>query len=263
MKTFQSKPLNMSDISFNSKKIDIIIPFYGQYEKVYRLVKQIWNSVKCNSYQIFLVDDCSPNKTYSEVFTNAPYTKIKRHDKQMGFGASLNTGFNETYNEYVVFMHSDCFIEDPHWLKELLLSYLNLQKQGGGLVSARTNNPGEGTDPQLKANRNQKDQDIIVTEESERGPQGIPLYCAICERSLFQIIKGFIKPYPYGFYEDTEIFYRMKKYNLKQGISGKSWVGHEGGATFKALLKKKPEIQKTIDANREICIRDIKSLGTT
>lgn len=257
MKTFQSKPLNLNEIDFHNKKIDIIIPFYGQYEKVYRLVKQVWNSVKGNAYQLFLIDDCSPNMTYSEVFSKAPYTKIKRHDKQMGFGASLTTGFNETNNEYIVFMHSDCFIEEPNWLKELLRSYLNLQQQGVGLVSARTNNPGEDVDPRLKANRNQKDQDIVVDEGF------LPLYCAICERRLFQIIKGFIKPYPYGFYEDEELAYRMKKYQIKQGISGKSWVGHEGGATFKALLKKKPNLITVIEEeNRNRCLTDLRSLNS-
>jgi GT2 family glycosyltransferase len=98
------------------------------------------------------------------------------------------------------------------------------------------------------------DPDIIATEF-------LPLYCAICPRNLFQKIGGFIKPYPYAMYEDEELAYRMKHYGFKQAISGKSWVHHDWGATISAIIKKRPDAKKVMEANYEKCLADIKKLS--
>ncbi len=59
-------------------------------------------------------------------------------------------------------------------------------------------------------------------------------------------------------YEDEELFHRMKFYGFSQGISGKSWIHHDGAATFKKLNKN--ELMQQIENNRSQCIKDINSL---
>lgn len=256
-KTFQARPIYRHLVELKEKKIDIILPFFGNYEKVYRLLKQIWGGLKSNPYQIYLIDDCSPNEVFIRGFESAPWTKVIRNETQLGFGGALAAGFNksiemENPNELVVFLHSDCHADDSNWLWELLKSYMILKPHGVGLVSARTDNPVHDN-PQLKGDKSSVTADVIVEEGY------VPLHCAVCEKSLFKQINGFIKPYKYGFYEDEELAYRMRKHKLKQGISGGSWIGHEGGATFNKLKNNK-EVLAAIDANREQCIKDIKSL---
>ena len=55
--TKQSRPLEY--VPFSRSRVDIIIPFYGQYEKVTSLVESILVAVRSNPYHITLVDDCS------------------------------------------------------------------------------------------------------------------------------------------------------------------------------------------------------------
>ena len=250
----QARPFRKTDVQLSGMKTDILIPFNGQYKKIYELLKSIWLGTKSNPYQIYLIDDCSPNNVYVDGFKDAPHTTIVKNKQQLGFGGALEAGFKAATepSPFVVFMHSDCSIQDPNWLLELLKSYIYLRNQNVGLVSARTNNPGEGANPLLKSSQSDKNQDVIL----EKGC--VPLYCAICERNLFDTIKGFIKPYPYAFYEDEELANRMRHFGLKQGISGKSWIYHEGGATISNLFKSKPHLQQIVYENRNRCIEDLK-----
>lgn len=251
MRTYQTRPIQRLSFDLTNKKIDIIIPFYGGYEHVLQLMKQIWYTVKSNKYRIMLVDDGSRNKDFIKAFERAPYTKIVQNEEQEGFGAALHRGFNESDNEFVLFMHSDVYIEEPNWCIELLKSYLIMETQGVGLVSARSDNPGEDSPKALKGESKSRDKDVILKEGF------VPLYCALCRRDLFGQIGGFIKHYPYGYYEDEELAYRMRKKRIAQGISGGSWVGHRGGMTFNVLNKKIPNFTEIINKNYEQMKRDM------
>jgi len=253
MKTeIKAKPIRVSE--FSRSPVDIIIPFYKNYNKVIRLARSIVYSVVSNPYQITLVDDCSPNEEFIKSLKDAPQIKTVRNNERLGFGGALFEGFKATKQPYVMFMHSDCLVEDKNWMIELGKSLLKLKKQNIGLVSAKTDNPGDGAIKQLRSNKNEFSEDIILTEGY------LPLYCAMARRELFSKIQGFIKPYPYGGYEDEELAYRMKKFGYGQAICGRSWIRHEGGATIGEVCKENPEIKNIIEGNRDLCLRDLKLL---
>ena len=86
----------------------------------------------------------------------------------------------------------------------------------------------------------------------------LPLFCAMCHRDLFRYIGGFIKPYPYAWYEDEELAFRMKKKGLLQGISVKSWIKHHGGSTIKYVWENDKEAKKIMDSNYNLCLSDMK-----
>lgn len=241
-------------------KVDIICPFYGQYQKLMDLCKSIWYHTRSNRYRLYLVDDCSPNKTYIPAFKDAPYTTIIQNAQQRGFGGSLLEGFNAGQNDWVVFIHSDCVIHSAHWLEELLHSHLRNPK--AGIVAPRTNNPVV-EDRRLQAERQDPPRNDVVLEKGY-----LPLYCALCRRDVFHRINGFVKQYPFRYYEDEELAHRMRAYGFDQVVSGKSWVYHHGGATVGALLKLQegetyhgPDYRKIIEENRLRCIQDLKGLS--
>ena len=63
----------VKEIPFSKSKVDIIIPFYAQYEKVVSLIQSIVLAVRSNPYQITLIDDCSENENFSkETFSIFP-----------------------------------------------------------------------------------------------------------------------------------------------------------------------------------------------
>lgn len=239
-------------VPFSRSKVDIIIPFHGCYEKVSRLITSILLATRSNPYQICLVDDCSPNKNFIDELKNVPQVFAMRTEKQLGFGGALELGFNATHQPWVVFLHSDCVVEDPRWLIEMGRSLIHLKEQGVRMVSARTNNPGEGGE-RLKARRSDISNDVILKEGF------LPLFCSMCHRELFSHIGGFIKNYYPARYEDEELAYRMRYFGFLQGICGKSWVKHDGGATM-GMLCKDEKIAAMVDANREQCIKDIQNL---
>lgn len=248
---------------FGRSAVSIIIPFHNQADKVGRLVSSILQLTQSNPYEICLVDDASSDKKFIEKMKKVPQVTVARSDKHQGFAASLALGMKTTNYprqlrtgemlpapQWLIFMHSDCVIEDPNWMLSMGQLLLKAKENNVKLVSACSNNPGVDI---LKREKTQPCEDKISNEP-------LPLFCAMLHRELFANIGGFLKGYfPYG-YEETELFYRMKKFGFKQAVCGKSWVYHEGGGTINEMCRENPDIKKMIESNRERCIEDIRKL---
>lgn len=260
----KARPMGL--VPFSRSKVDIIIPFHAQYDRVSELLRSIVVSVKSNPYQVTLVDDCSENKNFGEEIRREfakgtpegfrPQVQYIRTEKQMGFGGALRVGFEATEQPWVLFMHSDCVVEDPNFMIDMGQSLMRWRDAGVPvkMVSARSDNPGECE--AAKAGRLEKgDRDFILEDEA------LPLFCAMCNRQLFKHIGGFIKEYPYAWYEDEELAHRMKSKGLLQGISTKAWIHHHGGATVKYLWETRPETKTEMENNRKRCIEDVRKLG--
>ena len=233
--------------------VDIIIPFHGQYEHVRELTSSILWKTRSNPILITLVDDGSPNVDFLETISEAPRTQTIRLENQRGFGNAVKVALENTSLPYVCIMHSDCIVYNSSWLEELGTSLLSMKSENVRLVSARADNPVSDI-PELKAEATDQAIDDVIVDAP------LPLFCALCHRELFNRIGGPIKPYPYTWYEDEELFWRMKKHGFRQGVSGRSWVHHEGHATIKRLWRKDPAIREVMKANRELCLKDIEAL---
>lgn len=244
---------NIKPHAFSQFTVDIIIPFHGQYHHVRNLIESILRRTATNKYKIYLVDNGSPNKSFLDDMRETPYVECIRFDENLGFGAALEAGFKAGSNPYVCLMNSDCTIEHPNWLLAMGESLLAMRPLGVKLVTARTDNPGIDS-PALKSSKYDKGEDKVLDTAA-------PLYCCLCHRELFRRIGGFIKHYPLGGFEDEELFWRMKSYGFKQGVSGKSWVHHEGRATVDALIQTSPDLEQVMfEDNRSRCIDDLRRL---
>jgi len=248
---------------FSDQYVDIIIPFHGQYEKVASLVSSLIYLTRSNHFRICLVDDCSPNSNFVfDGFEDVPNLKSVQTEEQLGFGGALEYGMKAMENEpnvfpWVVFLHSDCLIEDANWLLAMGQTMQKLKAEGVKMVGSRTNNPTV-EDVELKnklyAERHAEPTEDVVLEEGY-----LPLYCALCHRHLFHYIKGFIKHYPYAGYENRELADRMRSYGYKQAVCGSSWVHHEGDATLQYLRRTNPHAKKIMEGNKNLYMRDIAS----
>ncbi len=260
-KIYLTRPISAPSIF--SSAVSIVIPFHGQYELTTKLLESITYFTRSNYYELCLVDDASPNTTYLSVLeknlnkrqSNIASIKCIQSTEQLGFGGAIQLGFNHTSNPYVVFINSDCLIEGPNWLRGMGESLLNLKSQNVRMVSAKTNNPVNGSEKQ-RGKKGEEGEDIILDKK-----ESMSLYCFMAHRELFDKLGGFIKNYPIGCYEDEEIAYRMDKYGYRQAVSGKSWVKHEGEMTIRSVLRKNPALQEVIEDNYERCIEDIQKLG--
>jgi GT2 family glycosyltransferase len=260
MNVSKARPMEIKP--FSRSAVDIIIPFHARYEKVSELIRSILISVKSNPYQITLVDDNSENKNFGEEIKKQfqkstpegfkPQVQYLRSEEQLGFGGALKLGFEATKSPWVMFMHSDCLVEDPNFMISMGQSLLAWKRQGSPvkMVSAMSNNPGDCEKAKSEGPANGKD--VVLGEET------LPLFCAMCNRDLFAYIGGFIRNYPYAWYEDEELSHRMRKKGLSQGICSKAWIRHQGGATINYVWKSKPESKEIMEGNRKLCLEDIK-----
>lgn len=253
---------------FSNSRVDIIIPFHAQYEKVSELIRSIIISVKSNPYQITLVDDCSDNREFGEAIKKEflkstpegfkPQVQYLRSEVQLGFGGALKMGFEATSQPWILFMHSDCVVEDPNFMVEMGRSLLKWKKEGilVKMVSAKSNNPC-GLDLAVSARPNKEGEDIVLEGET------LPLFCSMCNRDMFRHIGGFIKEYPYAWYEDEELAYRMRSFGLKQGVCAKAWIRHHGESTLKYVWDNRPNSKREMEENRNRCLADIRKIRST
>ena len=240
---------------FELSQVDIIVPFHGQYQKVTRLIESIYRSTR-PPFLVTLVDDGSINAGFIEDLKENTNINCIRSEKQLGYAGALSLGFNATTFPWVVFMDSDCYVDNINWLNKLGESMLELKEQGVKMVSARYPNSGSDVAKLSSPARPLSNVEDIILEKGEH----LPLSCVMCHRELFPRIGGFIKQYPFGWYEDQELAHRMSHYGFKQAICHKSWIHHDGMSTIKELWSKAPEIKDIMMKNEELCLKDINSL---
>ena len=247
--------------------VDIIIPYHGQYEKLNTLLDSIFRLTRSNYYKVYIVDDASPNAQFIKILEknaarNANVRRIEnniktiRLNEQRGFAGAIKAGFDVSESPYVCFINSDCKIETIHWLRSLGECLLRLKSQNVRMVCPMTNNSVGGHPAQTAKEKFVPTEDVIL----ENG-DFLSMYCFMCHRELFNHCGGFIKEYPYGFFEDEEFGARMQHYGFKQAVCGDSWVYHEGQSTIKSIWREKPEIEVIMqEENRKRCIADMKKL---
>ncbi len=259
--------------TFSYSKVDILIPFHGQYDKVTKLVESIYRTTR-RPFKVTLIDDASPNIAFIESLAKKTNIQCIRNDKQVGFGASLKEGFDQTDFPWVVFLHSDCRIEDPNWLNKLGDSLVKVKNSGVKMISAVMDNPGEAEWIHPKMRSEFKDLRYDYTQTISRNENKglrppivlgedhvLPLICTLSHRDLYKNINGFIKPYPYACYEDVELAHRMRHYGFKQAICEDCFISHEGMATIKEVWKKKEASKEIMTENNFWqCTEDIKKL---
>jgi GT2 family glycosyltransferase len=224
--------------------VEIIIPFYGLYNRVSSLLESIFATVTRNRYQITLVDDGSPNEGFIKEISskNSPGLVCMRMNENRGFASAINYAIqNRKHNwiPYICILHTDIVISDTNWLSGLGSTFKRLKTKGVKMVSARSNNFGDGL-KHLDTTNSQKCDDVILG-----GDDYLPNFCSLCHVDLFKYI-GLFKEFPLAGCESHEFAKRMQKNGFSQAVVGSSFVHHDGlGTTSKLPEKMKEILRKT------------------
>src|SRR5512138_1217763 len=103
-------------------KLSVVIPVYNE-EKT---IRDIYNAVKAVEMdkEIILVDDCSTDGS-GEILKElaGPGTRVITHEKNMGKGAALRTGFNNVTGDIVIIQDADLEY-DPSQYHKLIQAIL-------------------------------------------------------------------------------------------------------------------------------------------
>jgi len=104
-------------------KLSIVIPCYNEEKTLKECINRVLEIADNNlSLEIIIVDDHSTDNSYSiagEIKRNHPGIKILRHEKNLGKGAALRTGFKYASGDYVAVQDADLEY-DPNDLKRLI-----------------------------------------------------------------------------------------------------------------------------------------------
>lgn len=99
-------------------KISILIPVFNEVNTLQKILEKVENTDFCNlEKEIILIDDGSFDGT-KDLYKNLPY-KVLYHEKNMGKGAALRTGFKEATGDIVVIQDADLEYE-PKDYQELI-----------------------------------------------------------------------------------------------------------------------------------------------
>ncbi len=103
-------------------KISIIIPAYNEEKTLHEIVRRV-EAVKFDGLdkEIVIVDDCSSDGTFeiANSLVGRGAVKVLRHEKNLGKGAALRTGFLAATGDYVCIQDADMEYNPQDYVKML------------------------------------------------------------------------------------------------------------------------------------------------
>jgi glycosyltransferase involved in cell wall biosynthesis len=109
------------------KKLSVVIPVFNEEKTLSEVVKKVLSAeISDHTLEIIIVDDCSSDSTWEiakDLKSNEHRIKIKRHEINLGKGASLRTGFSQSCGQIVLIQDGDLEYDPkdyPSLLKPIL-----------------------------------------------------------------------------------------------------------------------------------------------
>jgi glycosyltransferase involved in cell wall biosynthesis len=112
------------------KKISIIIPALNESRIIVQNIDEIvsyLNGINEFDYEILVVDDGSTDgmtQLLLDALVSRPYLKLLRHEKNLGRGRGIRTGFENASGDYIVCLDADLSY-DPKHIRLLVLPLIN------------------------------------------------------------------------------------------------------------------------------------------
>lgn len=104
------------------KKISIVVPVYRSQENIETLAIRVEDSLKATNYELIMINDCSPDKSWEEIkkvtLTNKKIIAINLR-KNSGQDNAIMAGFSKASGDYVVVMDDD-LQHDPRDIRKLV-----------------------------------------------------------------------------------------------------------------------------------------------
>ncbi|MGC9135146.1 glycosyltransferase [Caldisphaera sp.] len=106
-------------------KVSIIMPTYNEAENIKDLINNIESTLKknnINNYEIVVVDDNSPDKTYEivkEISKANNHVKLIKRERKAGLSSAVLEGINNTDGNIIVVMDAD-FQHPPELIPKLI-----------------------------------------------------------------------------------------------------------------------------------------------
>lgn len=104
MEKLEKKP----DLTVAPARVSVIVPAYNEEQNIKEILRMLMDVEQVlPSMEIIVIDDGSTDGTVEEVGKFVSRVKLVKHEKNIGKGAALATGFNEATGDVVVVQDAD------------------------------------------------------------------------------------------------------------------------------------------------------------
>jgi GT2 family glycosyltransferase/glycosyltransferase involved in cell wall biosynthesis len=216
-------------------EVSVIIPVFDQLSFTHACLASLQAVQEQLPFEVIIVDDCSTDAT-AKVVPQIPGVVYLRNDTNSGFIVSCNVGAEKARGKYLVFLNNDTVVK-PGWLTALLDTFV--EEPGAGIVGSKLLYPD---------GRLQEAGGIIWRDASgwnygkfddPEKPEYNYLrevdYCSaaalMVPKALFESVGRFDLRYAPGYYEDTDLAFKIRRTGYKVLYQPLSQVIHCEGAT--------------------------------
>jgi GT2 family glycosyltransferase/glycosyltransferase involved in cell wall biosynthesis len=215
--------------------VSIVIPVFNQLEYTHACLASLQAVQEQPLFEVIVVDDCSTDRT-PDVIAQIPGVVYLRNDSNCGFVVSCNTGAKAARGKYLVFLNNDTVVK-PGWLTALLDTFK--QERRAGIVGSKLLYP----DGRLQEAGGIIWKDASGWNYGKFDDPGKPEYnylrdvdyCSaaalMIPKALFESAGGFDSRYAPGYYEDTDVAFKVRQAGYKVLYQPLSEVIHYEGAT--------------------------------
>ena len=230
--------LPLASIRFpRHEKVDvsIIIPVFNQLEYTHACLASLQTVEEQARFEVIIVDDCSTDRT-GELIPPIDGINYLRNDSNSGFIASCNRGADAARGKYLVFLNNDTLVK-PGCLTALLDTFK--EERRAGIVGSKLLYP----DGRLQEAGGIIWQDASGWNYGKFDDPGKPEYnylrdvdyCSaaalMLPKALFESTGGFDSRYAPGYYEDTDLAFKVRQAGYRVLYQPLSEVIHYEGAT--------------------------------
>jgi O-antigen biosynthesis protein len=215
-------------------EVTVIIPVHNKFAYTYECLRSIQQALPKRSFEIVIVDDCSSDETLLAALVFAGAVRIARNATNLGFVRSCNAGAALAKGRYLFFLNNDTLVKEG-WLDELVETFEQVPNVGiagskllfengklqeaGGIIWRLGDgwNWGRERDPAEPAFCFLRDADWV---------SGAAL---MIERTVFRELGGFDELYAPGYYEDTDLAFRVRAQGKRVVVQPASQIVHLEG----------------------------------
>ncbi len=217
-------------------QLTVVIPVFNALVETLRCMESVSTSKTEISYDVVVIDDCSTNKNVSSELQMAcekyGFTFLQ-NEHNLGFVKTANLGMKLTSN-HCVLLNSDTVVSD-YWLDAFAMEY----QSGVGSIVPLSNNATIYSVPESSTQQISIDQarSMALTAWSlQLNAVDIPTahgFCMFISRAAIESVGYFDEEtFGLGYGEENDFSMRILKAGYKIKLTPKTYVFHEGSASF-------------------------------